>query len=134
MNGQTSAPQGTETFDIETGMAVYDPDGKKIGTVMEIAGFGATRIPRAGDRTIAELVIQAKTGSGYFNLDRREVLGTRESTPLCVPFHGIRDVVPGHGVILNDTIIDELRHQRDPRPAKTMIPVGKRWRWWSRWM
>lgn len=132
MNVQTSAPQ--ESFDIQTGMAVYAADGQKIGSVMDIVGFGTTKISRAGEHGSGESVIQAKTGSGYFNVDRTEIHSTRSSIPLCVPFRGIQDVVAGHGVTLNSTIIDELRHQADPRPAKTLVPATKRRRLWPKWL
>src|SRR5579864_2739629 len=116
MNARISTPQSTDAFDIQSGMAVYTVDGEKIGTVTEIAGFGSTKIREDGERGTAGLVTQAKTGSGYFKVDRTEVQGLRAVAPLCVPFHGIRDVVPDHGVMLNDTVIEELRQQAEPRP------------------
>lgn len=134
MNARIHSQPKTECFDIESDMAVYTADGEKIGTVMQIAGFGSTKIRRAGDHGTAELVIQAKTGSGYFNIDRTEVQGIRAAAPLCVPFRGIQDVVPERGVILNDTILDELHHQRDPRPIKAMITPATRRRWWPKWL
>jgi hypothetical protein len=122
-----------ETFDIETGMAVYGANGEKIGRVAEIAGFGSTRIAGRPDDGATELVIQAKTGSGYFNVDRREVSGADVGS-LCVPFRGIAEVVPDHGVTLNDTIIEELRRQGDPRPIKQMSEPTVRRRRWPKWL
>src|SRR5579859_3140598 len=101
---QTPSPKRANAFDIRTGMAVFGADGQKLGTVMDIAGFGSTKIQSVDEHGTSELVTQAKTVGGYFNLDRREVEGIRAAPPLCVPFHGIQDVVPGRGVLLNDTI------------------------------
>lgn len=75
---------------------------------------------------------QAKTSSGYFKVDRQRAQGMRGKA-LCVPFHGIQDVVPGHGAILNDTIIDELDQQRDARPVEA-VPAAKRRGWRPRWL
>jgi hypothetical protein len=122
-----------DTFDIRTGMAVYGSDGQKIGSVADIAGFGAARIPGVSALGVAELVIQAKTGSGYFNVDRKDA-PSAATGPLCIPFHGIKDVVPDHGVVLNDTIINELAHRQDPRPVVEATPPTRRRRWWPKWL
>jgi hypothetical protein len=134
MNATTSTPQDTDVFDIESGMVVFASDGEKIGTVMNIAGFGSTKIRRAGAAETVELVTEAKSGGGYFNVDRRGVQGVPDVAPLCVPFHGIQEVVAGRGVILNDTIIEQLQRQRDPRPAKVMIEPAVRRRWFPKWL
>ena len=39
------------TFEIENGMDVYLATGQKIGSVMEIAGFGSTKIPRVSPQS-----------------------------------------------------------------------------------
>jgi hypothetical protein len=127
-----------EIFDIETGMDVHAADGQKIGRVAEIAGFGATRIPRIPDQGTGELVIQAKTGSGYFNVDGWNVQG-REAARLVVPFRGIHDIAPGRGVTLTATIIEEPRQQRelhstDASIPKPMVPATIRRRWWPKWL
>lgn len=134
MADPNNAPENTDNFDIQAGMAVYTADGLKFGSVMNIAGFGSTRIPKAGEHDTAEFVIQAKTSSGYFNVDRRDVQDITPTPPLCMPFYGIQEVVPGHGVILNDSIIEQLRHQRDPRPAGTILPPATPRRWRPKWL
>ena len=133
MDTPTFAPTNPNSFDIQTGMAVYASDDTKIGTVMEIVGFGATKVSQAGADGNPELVTEAKTGSGYFNMNRSQIEGGT-ATPLTVPFRGIKAVVAGHGVTLNDTIIDELSHQRDPRPPKKLIPATKRRKLLPRWL
>src|SRR5947209_20496438 len=106
MNNAIAPSQNTDTFDIQSGMDVYTTNGEKVGSVMDIAGFGTTMIRRAGAPETAELVIEAKSGGGYFNVDRRAVQGVRDVAPLCVPFRGVQEVVAGRGVILDDTLID----------------------------
>jgi hypothetical protein len=113
-----------QSFDIEVGMAVLGASGQTIGSVTEIAGFGSTRVDHASDLH-ATKVTQAQTGTGYIKVARSG------SEDLYVPFRGIRDVVPDHGVTLNDTIIEELRHQLDP--TTTMIAATPQRRWWPKW-
>lgn len=134
MDNERSAPENTDAFDIQTGMAVYDSNHQKIGSIIEIAGFGGVKVPKPGEEASGKLVVQAKTASGSFYVDRTAVEGVRAATPLCVPFHGIGEVTPGHGVTLNDTIINELHHQMDPRPVEELTPAGKPRRWWPKWL
>jgi len=131
-----------QTFDIETGMAVYGAHGQLIGTVTEIAGFGSTRIDHASDSTGAQ-VTQAQSGTGYLRVERPG----RED--LYVPFHGIKEVIPGHGVNLSATMLDELRRGVDVlapqsevtaqpqrrgwtlgQPRRWNLPQPRRWRVW----
>jgi len=132
MSTQTYTPQTTDTFDLQTGMDVYTADGQKMGSVMDIAGFGSTTVRKSDKHDAGELVIQAKTGTGYFNVGPGDGQGLQAAAPLRVPFYGIEDVVLGHGVTLNGTIIEELRQQRDPLPVKMMIPPTTPRKWWSR--
>lgn len=127
------AREKNDTFDLEAGMAVYAADGHRIGIVTEVAGFGNTKIPRSGDHDGTDFVIQAKTSSGYFNMDRENASSTPGAVPLCVPFHGIDDVRAGYGVTLNATIIEELARQGDPRSTPAIDPKASRG-WRPKWL
>ena len=120
-----------QTFDIETGMAVYGANGQIIGTVAEIAGFGSTRIDPAPGSVGAQ-VTQAQSGTGYLKIERPG----RED--IYVPFHGIDEVIPGHGVNLTATMLDELRRGVDTLPRQADVtaqpqqpawPLTQRRRW-----
>lgn len=127
------AREKNDTFDLQTGMAVYTADGQKFGTVSTIAGFGSTRLPRPTEHDSAEFVIQAKTSSGYFNVDREGVPNMPGAVPLCVPFHGIEEVRPDYGVILNTTIIKELADQGERRPSAAIAPKASKG-WLPKWL
>src|SRR5437016_1758697 len=100
-----------DTFDIQTGMAVTRANGRKIGSVVEIAGFGATEMHANSAEGADELVTQASSGTGYIKVTREDVMGPG-TKDLYVPFHGIEDVTP-EGVILNDAVIAELSQQAE---------------------
>jgi len=135
MSATFGAPENTDGFDIQTGMAVYTTSGEKIGTVLNIAGFGTTKIAGAGEQGTAEPVIQAKTGSGYFHVDRREAQGLRTAAPLFVPFHGIKAGVIGHGGVGKDTIIGESSQRAAAEaPVTTITLPTPRKRWWPKWL
>ena len=59
----------------------------------EVAGFGSTRLDDGSDANVGQ-VTQAQTGTGYFKV------GRPGAGDLCVPFHGIKAVVPGRSVTL----------------------------------
>lgn len=123
----------TDAFDLETGMAVYGLNGQKIGRVAEVAGFGATHLGTAPLEGTDVRVTQAQSGTGYFKVNREDVLGA-DASDLCVPFHGIQEVTAEHGVVLNGTIISELRDHGDraaPNPVET--PRTQRGGWY-RWL
>lgn len=140
MDRQTSESQHSravygkdQIFDIEVGMAVHGPDGKRIGKVTEVAGFGSTHLPEIVHAETAAIVTQAQSGTGYLKVDRREVVGRRDAAPLCVLFHGVQGVIPGYGVMLNGTIISELRQQAErtaPVKVKEMHTQRGRWHGW----
>jgi hypothetical protein len=120
----------TDTFDIETGMAVYGANGEKIGSVTEIGGFGSTRVGLTSMEEGGERITEARTGTGYFKvaLDREGAKG------LVVPFHGIQHVTPGHGVTLKDAVITELPHQAEATdPGAAKVEETPRRRWTMRW-
>lgn len=122
-----------DAFDLEAGMAVYGPDGQKIGRVTEVAGFGATRLGTAPSQGTDARVTQAQSGTGYLKVNREEVSGPAASD-LCVPFHGIQDVTAEHGVILNGTIISELRPDSGgPGSSRGKVTETQRGRW-HRWL
>lgn len=121
-----------QDFDIRIGMEVYDPDGQRIGSVREFAGFGSTQTPRAPDQEIAVVETQAKTGTGYIKVDQEAVLGPG-ATDLCVPFHGIQQITPEATLILNGAVISELGRQAD-RAEQTIADQGRaRQGGWHRW-
>lgn len=111
-----------QTFDIQTGMPVFGANGESIGTVTAIVGFGSTRIDDATDAT-AKQVTEAQTGTGHFTVE-----GAGNET-LYVPFHGIKNVVHGHGVTLTADMIDELRSRAEapPRQPEPTPPPPSRW-------
>jgi hypothetical protein len=113
-----------QTFDVETGMPVYGGNEQIIGTVTEIAGFGSTRIYPASGSTDAK-VTQAKTGTGYIKVERPD----RED--LCVPFHGIEEVISGRGVSLTTGMLEELRHGADMLPHQADVTAPPQPRGWS---
>ena len=122
-----------ETFDVEVGMAVTGPDGHKIGTVAEVAGFGATHVRETAHPETGASVTQAGSGTGYITVDRRDVVGRRDAAPLCVPFHGIAQVTAEQGVVLNGTIITELHDQAASvvHAAAAVSPTSPgRWHRW----
>jgi hypothetical protein len=119
-------------FDLQTGMVAYGADGEKIGRVTEVEGFGSTQVVRASPEGIDESVTQAHSGTGYFKVNRQEVLGSG-ATDLCVPFRGIQDVTAGHGVTLNGTIISETApngHPAVPGIAEATDLLRSGWRRW----
>ena len=113
-----------QAFDIETGMAVYGGNGQIIGTVTEIAGFGSTRIAPATGSADAR-VTQAQSGTGYLKVERPD----REN--LYVPFHGIDEVIPGRGVTLLATMVDELRRGVDTLPRQADVTAQPQRRGWT---
>jgi len=102
-----------DTFDIEVGMGVFGADGKKIGTVVAVAGFGSTHVHETSHPEAAKSVTQARSGTGHVTVDRREVQGRRDAAPLYVPFHGIEMVSAEQGVVLNGTVITEMHDQEE---------------------
>lgn len=141
MDRQTAASHNSrltygqdETFDIEVGMSVYGADGTKIGTVQAVAGFGATQVHETSHPETADSVTQARSGTGYVTVDCREVVGRRDASPLCVPFHGIDTVTAERGVVLNGTVITEL-HDQAARIVLASAAVQPSARGgWHRWM
>jgi hypothetical protein len=121
-----------QTFNIETGMAVYDGNGQLIGNVTKIAGFGSTRVDHATDAG-APQVTEAQSGTGYIRVEQAG------GKMVFVPFHGIKAVIPGHGVTLTPAMIDELRTRADgPAPESNVtMQTGEREehahqpRWWN---
>src|SRR5947209_8578946 len=106
-------------FDLEIGMAVYDPNGQKLGTVTAVEGFGANLQGVAPSQGADDRVTQAQSGTGYFKVNREAVLGGGVSD-LTIPFRGIQGVTPEHGVTVNGTIIAQLLGQGatdGPQPA-----------------
>lgn len=140
MNGQSTeggqrwAAYGKDqNFDIGVGMAVSSGDGQRIGKVMEIAGFGSTQMYDSALRGTPGGVTQAQSGTGYIKVDRTDVPGNQDESPLFVPFHGIEQVTPEQGVVLNATVILELLDQAErTRPAAAAAPPPQR-RGWRRW-
>lgn len=118
------------TFDVEAGMTVFAVDGEKIGAVREVAGFGSDRVSEVSKQTNSEPVTQARTGTGYFKVDRTGVLGTGAGD-LVVPFHGIKEVTSTHDVILNDTVVSELRRRGTLQEAHfgQAKPASQRRKW-----
>jgi hypothetical protein len=98
-----------ETFNIQVGMAVHNSDGQLLGTIAEVAGFGATHIHDASRKEGAQEVTQTQSATGFIKIDRRAVVGERDVPSLTVPFHGVQTITPEHGVVLNDTVLAELR-------------------------
>jgi hypothetical protein len=115
-------------FDLQTGMVAYGVDGEKIGRVTEVEGFGSVQVVRASSEGIDESVTQAHSGTGYFKVNRQEVLGSGASD-LCVPFRGIQAVTAGHGVTLNGTIISEAAPNGHASAATDVQRGG-----WHRWL
>jgi hypothetical protein len=123
----------SDAFDLEPGMAVYGPNAQKIGNVTKIAGFGATQSGDPASPGVGERVTQAQSGTGYFHVNRQEVMGA-EATDLCVPFHGIQEISPDGGVVLNGAMIAEMRQQAD-QTAPDIAPVPTTQRGgWRRWL
>jgi hypothetical protein len=118
-----------DTFDLEVGMTVYGENGEVIGSVTEVSGFGSTHIDDASDANAAQ-VTQAQTGTGFFKVRRA---GKED---LCVPFHSIKEVVPGHGVTLTAAGIAQMQRTGEtPTPpasgtAQPQRPKSRRWAFW----
>ena len=123
-----------ESFDIEVGMAVIGLEGQPIGTVIEVAGFGSTQLHDRAHRGAPKGVTQAQSGTGYLKVDRTDVVGRRDAPALCVPFHGIEGVTAERTVVLNGTVISELRDQADrTRLVSGALQPTQRGRW-HRWL
>ncbi len=116
-----------EDFDIQVGMDVYNSDGEKIGTISQVAGFGATRIHEVSAHQADGLATEAGSGTGFLKVDRTSVAGPG-SGELVVPFSRIRDLKAGYGVTLIDAAIAEagLPKARAPHVEET------KGRWWRR--
>ena len=112
-----------QTFDIDTGMAVFGANEQLIGIVAEIAGFGSTRISPASGSTGLP-VTEAQSGTGYLRVKRGD------GEDLYVPFHGIQEVVPGHGVTLTPTMGDELRRGVAPLTPQAEVTAQPQRRGW----
>jgi len=122
-----------QNFDIEVGMAVHGATGESIGSVTEVAGFGSTRIKHATDLHAAS-VTQAHTGTGYFKVSQAG------ASDMCVPFVGIQDVDPAHGVTLTTAVEAEMRrraivlapeHVAGAREiGRWKLPQSRRWHVW----
>ncbi|HZT97721.1 MAG TPA: hypothetical protein VFB34_12875 [Chloroflexota bacterium] len=118
----------TDTFDIELGMAVFDSEGRKIGTVSNIAGFGSGQVG-GGSRTEAS-VTRASGGTGHFDVDRSN-LPPGKSQPLCLSFSAIDKVVRDHGVVLTAAAATQISPpEAEPPPAAAVPAKGRGLRFW----
>lgn len=106
--GARPVKTGNDHFDVRAGMDVYDTRGTKIGTVVEVAGFGNTRIEEAGAMDSDGSVTQARSGTGFIKVKRE----TGGFTPDVVPFSRIESVVSGDRVVL----LDQLAAQPSAMP------------------
>jgi hypothetical protein len=120
MNGQSTegghrwAAYGKDrNFDIGVGMAVSSGDGQPTVTVMEMAGFGSTKMYDSAHRGTPGGATQAQSGTGYIKVDRTDVPAKQDESPLYVPFHGTEVVTPEQGLVLNTTDIPELLDQAE---------------------
>ena len=119
-----------ESFDLEKGMSVFAADGTKVGTVIEVAGFGATDLRGVSGLGEETLVTQAQSGTGYFKVNHTGEPGS-STTELCVPFRGIQAVTAEGGVILTATILKDLTAGAE---VSVPTPKAKQARKWRRWV
>jgi hypothetical protein len=122
-----------QSFDIRTGMAVYDRSGQLIGSVREIAGFGSTQVDKTSDDETSIVATQARTGTGYIRVDRTTVLGPG-AADIYVPFPGIEEVTSEAAVILNTDVVSELSRLADRTQPSVVDQVPAQRSGWRRWL
>lgn len=103
--GVRAAYDKDQAFDLEVGMAVYDPDGTMIGSVTAVEGFGSTRLGTLPESGRDNRVTQARGGTGYFKVKRTE--SAVDAADVVIPFSGIEGVTADHGVILSRAVAPE---------------------------
>jgi hypothetical protein len=136
-NAQSALKQNTygkdSSFDVRVGMQVHGPTGQLLGTVSEVAGFGATHHLDASQPVNRQNITQSEGGTGFIKVDRREISGRRDASPLVVPFHGVQTVTAELGVVLKDTVLAQLADQEGQAAARASekapaTPTG----WWRK--
>lgn len=85
----------TQPFDVEIGMPVRDAAGQEVGTVVEVVGFGSTRVSGSSGAKVTK----AGSDTGYLKVRRRGSPDT-DAQNLVIPFRSIAEISPEHLVIL----------------------------------
>lgn len=131
MDNVRTYPQ-TDSFDLQKGMAVYEADGRLVGAVRAITGFGPIQIDKNSKEGSLDHVTEARTGTGHFSVDRREVVGAG-ANDLIVPFHGIESVTPGHGVTLSEAAITVMRGHMSAADSSPVLSERTQRKPWFAW-
>lgn len=120
-----------DSFDIRSGMPVFDAGGQKVGLVTDVVGFGSTHLHDNGASDSSKTLTQASSSTGHFGVDPTHAFvgGTPN---LRFGFSAIYEVVQGQGVTLTQAASAGLAN-RPNGSAPGSIPVDKHMQAASRW-
>ncbi|HEV3310339.1 MAG TPA: hypothetical protein VG815_07460 [Chloroflexota bacterium] len=123
----------TNNFDVKVGMTVYTAIGDKVGTVVNVAGFGTTRVLDGLQDSESGYTTQASGGTGHFGVKPSGGPSGESATPM-YKFSDIDKVVEDHGLILLAAVTDKATRKDQDVPKLSPSVDGGGLRQWSSWL